>query len=223
MSTNSAPVRFDIKFPHASTADENDVVALSKELTPSLVLSAYIRGIFPWHITLGRVFWYSPDPRAILYPSEIKISKSLEKTIKSEKYEVRVNNNFSGVITNCSHAKRAKQDGTWISEEFIDCYTKLHNYGFALSIESYHEGLLVGGLYGLKLGGIFFGESMFAHKSDASKVALAYLCENAKEFGIKLIDCQQATTHLLSLGAEEMRRTLFTTMLEAEFAMELGL
>jgi leucyl/phenylalanyl-tRNA--protein transferase len=171
---------------------------------------------------MNRVFWYAPDPRAILYPDEFKLSKSLSKTIKSGKFEVKVNSDFLGVITNCSQTKRANQDGTWISEEFIDCYSKLHTYGFAVSIESYHNGLLIGGLYGIKLKGIFFGESMFAHMPDASKVALAYLCENAESFGIKLIDCQQNTKHLLSLGAKEIRRTLFTVMLEAEFSKELG-
>ena len=223
MSKNSSLVSFDIKFPHASTADEDGIVALSKELNPSIVLSAYIRGIFPWHITMNRVFWYAPDPRAVLYPEEFKLSKSLKKTINSGKFEVRINSNFVNVMRGCANTKRANQDSTWISQEFIECYTKLHTYGFAVSIETYQNNVLVGGLYGLKLRGVFFGESMFSTVSDSSKVALSYLCENAASFGIKMIDCQQNTNHLLSLGAKEISRESFTAILEEEFTMELGL
>lgn len=221
MSKNSKHLRFNIEFPPANSADENGVVALSEELTPSLVLSAYIRGIFPWHISFGKVFWYSPDPRAVLYPKDMKISKSLSKTIRNGDFEVRVNSDFDGVIRNCATAKRRQQDGSWIEKEFVECYSKLHAYGFAISIEIYKDGLLVGGLYGLRLKGIFFGESMFSLSPNSSKIALAYLCQNAKAFGIKVIDCQQNTEHLLSLGATEISRDAFVEILEQEFADEL--
>jgi len=223
MSQNYTSLRFNIPFPHASKADENGITALSKELTPSLVLSAYIRGSFPWHITFGKVFWYSPDPRAVLYPSEFKLSKSLSKKIKKNIFDFRINSDFSGVINACSLAQRKNQDGTWISDEFIECYSKLYSYGFAISVETYQNGILVGGFYGLRLKSIFFGESMFSNVSDASKAALYYFCANAKDFGINLIDCQQATSHLMNLGAKEINRGKFIALLEKEFETELEL
>lgn len=221
MSKNSSPIRFNISFPPATSADENGIVAISKELTPSLVLSAYIRGVFPWHISFGRVFWYSPEPRAVLYPECFKMSKSLSKKIKNGGFEIKLNTNFKAVMQACASTFRKKQEGSWIDNTFIDCYTKLHSYGFAISVETYFQGEMVGGLYGLKLGSIFFGESMFSTIPDSSKVALAYLCENSKSFHINLIDCQQATTHLLSLGATEISRNEFLDILSNEFQLEL--
>jgi leucyl/phenylalanyl-tRNA---protein transferase len=215
MQKNSNGFYFDIEFPNAADADEDGIVALSTQLTPSLVLSAYIRGIFPWHITHGKVFWYSPDPRAVLVPDEFRRSRSLEKS--SKKYEIRVNTDFDSVINACSKAKRANQAGSWIDEEFVQCYCALHVHGFALSVESYFDGELVGGLYGLRLGRVFFGESMFSTRPDASKSALAYLCENAALFDIKLIDCQQSTPHLMSLGAKEIKRAEFLEILKDEY------
>jgi len=215
MQKNKHGLRFDIEFPDATCANEDGIVAISDILAPSLVLSAYVRGIFPWHITHGKVFWYSPDPRAVLIPSEFRLAKSLAKS--SKRFETRVNSNFSGVINACAKTKRVDQKGSWISREFIECYGNLHAHGFALSIESYLDDELVGGLYGLKLGRIFFGESMFARKSDASKTALAYLCQNADILGIKLIDCQQTTPHLISLGAKEIGRANFLEILREEY------
>jgi len=215
MQKNKHGLRFDIEFPDATHADEDGIVAISNELAPSLVLSAYVRGIFPWHITHGKVFWYSPDPRAVLLPNEFRLSKSLAKS--SKKFEIRVNSNFASVIGACSKTKRADQKGSWISREFIECYGNLHTYGFALSIESYLNDELVGGLYGLRLGRIFFGESMFARETDASKTALAYLCQNADAFGVKLIDCQQSTPHLMSLGAKDIARSNFLEILKDEY------
>jgi leucyl/phenylalanyl-tRNA---protein transferase len=215
MQKNKDGFGFDIAFPDANSADENGIVALSDELAPSLVLSAYVRGIFPWHITHGKVFWYSPDPRAVLIPGEFCCSKSLAKS--SKKYEIKINKDFDGVIKACSMVRRASQAGSWIDEEFIRCYGALHTHGFAFSVESYFDDELVGGLYGLRLGKVFFGESMFALRPDASKSALGYLCSNADLFDIKLIDCQQSTPHLMSLGAKEIKRAEFLEILRDEY------
>jgi len=201
-------------FPHASTADEDGLVAVGGDLHPHRLLSAYSRGIFPWFVDNGYVFWYSPDPRAVLYPQEFKQTKSLSKTIKKQNFEFCINKNFRGVMEACRDSKHRKEGGgSWISSAFLDGYTKLHQMGFADSFECYMDGELVGGFYGVRLGRVFFGESMFFHVADASKAALWFLCANAAKLNIDVIDCQQETPHLLSLGAKCIARDEFLKIL----------
>lgn len=207
-------------FPDVSEADEDGLLAIGGDLKPQRLISAYSRGIFPWFIEEGYVFWYSPDPRAVLYPSEFKASKSLAKSVKKQEFTFELNKNFRGVIEACAGSKNRKHEsGTWISEDFVDAYTKLHSMGFADSFECYADGELVGGFYGVRLGGVFFGESMFYKAPDASKASLWFLCANAEKLGIEIIDCQQSTPHLMSLGAKEIGRAEFVDILKEKIPL----
>jgi len=193
----------------------NDLVAVGGDFHPQRIINAYQNGLFPWFIDeYNYIHWYSPNQRMILYPKELKVSKSLAKTIKNKGFIVKSNENFEEVIKNCANIKRKDEDDTWISEEFIQAYTNLHNLGYADSIEVYLDDELVGGLYGLKIGEIFCGESMFSKVSNASKVAFYYLCKQASNNGIKLIDCQVHNEHLESLGAKEIPRAQYYEILE---------
>ncbi|MEA3353141.1 MAG: leucyl/phenylalanyl-tRNA--protein transferase [Campylobacterota bacterium] len=184
-----------------------DLVALGGDFHPQRVISAYENGIFPWFIDeYNYIHWYSPQKRMVLYPNEFKISKSLRKTIKNRGFAVKSNENFEEVIKNCASIKRKNEDSTWISDEFIAAYINLYKLGYAFSIETYLDNKLVGGLYGLMIGDIFCGESMFSYVNDASKVAFYHLCSQAEQNGIKLIDCQVYNDHLASLGAKEISR-----------------
>lgn len=204
-------------FPHPSTADEDGLVAIGGDLEPGRLIAAYSQGIFPWFIDNGYVFWYSPDPRAVLYPQDFRLHKSLAKSIKKQNFEFYINKNFRGVIEACAAGETRKgAGGTWISEAFIEAYVKLHQIGFAQSVECYKNKELVGGLYGVKLGGVFFGESMFYKTTDASKAALWFLCDNAKQLGVNIIDCQQYTPHLASMGAIEIDRKEFLEKIKNE-------
>lgn len=207
-------------FPDVSEADDDGLLAIGGDLQPQRLISAYSRGIFPWFIEEGHVFWYSPDPRAVLYPTDFKTTKSLSKSIKKQGFSFEISKNFAAVITECANSKNRKHEsGTWISDEFIDGYTKLHSMGFAESFECYREGKLVGGFYGVRLGHVFFGESMFYHAPDASKATLWFLCANAEKLGIEIIDCQQATRHILSLGAKEIKRSEFVGILKEKIPL----
>jgi leucyl/phenylalanyl-tRNA--protein transferase len=207
-------------FPHPSSADEDGLVAVGGDLEPERLLSAYSQGIFPWFIDRGFVFWYSPDPRAVLYPHEFRLSKSLSKSIKKQNFEFAVNKNFSAVIESCAASTNRKHEsGSWISEEFKEGYTKLHRIGFAKSFECYREGELVGGFYGVHIGRVFFGESMFFKCPDASKATLWFLCANAEKLNIDIIDCQQETSHLLSLGAKGIPRDEFLGILREKITL----
>ncbi len=193
----------------------NDLVAVGGDFHPQRIINAYQNGLFPWFIDeYNYIHWYSPNQRMILYPKELKVSKSLAKTIKNKGFIVKSNENFEEVIKNCANIKRKDEDDTWISEEFIQAYTNLHNLGYADSIEVYLDDELVGGLYGLKIGEIFCGESMFSKVSNASKVAFYHLCSQSSKNGIKLIDCQVHNEHLESLGAKEIPRTQYYEILE---------
>jgi len=187
--------------------DDEQIVGIGGDLNPNRLILAYEMGIFPWFSEDEPILWWSPNPRFILYLDDFKISHSLKKSIK--KFEVKFDYNFEQVIANCASIKRAFQDGTWITSDMIKAYTKLHKKGFAHSIECYFEGTLVGGLYGVSLGGAFFGESMFSLKSDASKVALAVLVQKLKLLNFDFIDCQVSSNHLASLGAKEIERKIF--------------
>jgi len=194
----------------------NDLVAIGGDFHPQRLINAYENGIFPWFIDENNyIHWYSPQKRMVLYPAKMKVSKSLQKTINSKKFIVKSNENFEAVIKNCSNIKRKHESETWISEEFIEAYTNLFHLGLAFSIETYQEDELVGGLYGVMVGDVFCGESMFAKVSDASKVALYHLCNQALQNGIKLIDCQVYNDHLASLGAYEIEREEYFKFLES--------
>lgn len=205
-------------FPHPDTADEDGLVAVGGDLNPYRLIEAYKNGIFPWFSHDGLIFWYSPDPRAVLYPDDFKVSKSLFKSVKNSCFEFRINSNFDEVINSCSTIQRKGESGSWIDDDFIDGYTRLNRLGIAQSVECYQDDEIVGGFYGVRLGSVFFGESMFHRSKDASKAALWFLCENAKGFGIDIIDCQQETSHLLSLGAKGIRRNEFLEILKEKIS-----
>lgn len=185
----------------------DDLVAVGGDFHPQRLINAYENGIFPWFIDeYNHIHWYSPQKRMVLYPHEMKVSKSLKKSIKNKGFVVKSNENFKKVMKSCANIKRKHEDETWISDEFIQAYTNLFELGYAFSIECYLDDELVGGLYGIMIGDVFCGESMFAKVSDASKVAFYHLCNQARKNGIKLIDCQVHNEHLASLGAREITR-----------------
>ena len=193
----------------------DDLVAIGGDFHPQRLLNAYENGIFPWFIDdLGYIHWFSPQKRMVLYPENFKVSKSLRKSIANKGFIVKSNENFEEVIRSCAKIKRKHEDGTWISEEFIKAYTNLHKLDIAFSIECYLEDELVGGLYGVLIGDIFCGESMFSLVPDASKVAFYHLCQQAKQNGIKIIDCQVYNDHLASLGAFEITRNEYFNLLK---------
>ncbi len=193
----------------------NDLVAIGGDFHPQRILNAYENGIFPWFIDdYNYIHWFCPQKRMVLRPKEMKISKSLQKIIDKKIFSVKSNENFEEVIKNCASIKRKHEDDTWISEDFIEAYTNLHHLEIANSIETYQNNELVGGLYGLLIGDVFCGESMFAKVSDASKVAFYYLCQQAKQNDIKLIDCQVYNDHLASLGAYEISREEYLKILQ---------
>jgi leucyl/phenylalanyl-tRNA--protein transferase len=189
------------------------LLCAGEELTPERILEAYRRGIFPWYSDGDPVLWWSPDPRMVLFPAELKVSRSLAKTVKRGTFETRVDTAFARVMKECA-APRDGQSGTWIVPEMIEAYTDLHRRGFAHSVESWQDGELAGGLYGLWLAPVFFGESMFSRVTDASKVALVKLVEIVVAKGARLIDCQQATPHLGTLGARPISRKAFSQLLQ---------
>jgi len=198
-------------FPPVDTAlaEPNGLLAAGADLSPQRLVAAYRRGVFPWFAPGEPILWWSPDPRMALFPDRIKISRSLTKTLRNADYTVRLDTAFEHVIGACAGTPRAGQNGTWISGAMQAAYLRLHALGIAHSVETWHAGKLVGGLYGIALGRAFFGESMFAHRTDASKIALAHLCAHlvARNFGI--IDCQMETAHLASLGARPIPREEF--------------
>lgn len=186
-------------FPHPSLADEDGLLAVGGDLSSERLLLAYQHAIFPWFSEETPILWYAPHERFVLYPSALKISKSMKQFMRNTKLQVRKNTNFAEVIQNCATTVRQNQDGTWITADMKEAYLKLHHQGIAHSIETYDEhNQLVGGLYGVKIGRVFCGESMFAKRSNASKLAFTYLCQQQS---IDIIDCQVYTEHLYSLGA----------------------
>lgn len=193
----------------------DDLVAIGGDFHPQRLINAYESGIFPWFIDeYNYIHWFCPKKRMVLYPNEMRVSKSLKRVINNKGYVVKSNERFEDVIRSCANIKRKHEDETWISEEFITAYTQLHELGFAFSIECYLDDELVGGLYGLLIGNVFCGESMFAKERDASKVAFYYLCQQAKQNGIQLIDCQVHNEHLATLGAKEIPREEYIKLLK---------
>ena len=190
------------------------LLAAGGDLRPARLLAAYERGVFPWYSAQQPILWWSPDPRMVLFPEEFNCSRSLGKTIRNGNWVTRVDEAFAATIRGCA-APRLSGPDTWLNQEMIVSYEQLHELGFAHSVETYLEDELVGGLYGIQLGKVFFGESMFSRQRDASKVALARLVAECRARGIRLIDCQVASAHLASLGAREVSRTQFVALLKA--------
>lgn len=191
----------------------NGLLAIGGCLSSERLLNAYQHGIFPWFNENDPVLWWSPDPRLVLFPENLCISKKLAKTIRQNKFELAHNQAFDLVIEKCAQV-RANAEGTWITKEIKEAYSQLHRQGFAHSFEAWQNGELVGGLYGVMLGKIFFGESMFHYVSNASKVAFVYCVNYLQEKNVQLIDCQVYSPHLVSLGAKEISRTEFSTLLK---------
>lgn len=205
----------DTPFPAISRAlkSPNGLLCAGGDLAPERIVDAYGKGIFPWFSEGDPILWWSPDPRMVLFPEELKVSRSLRRTLARGVYEIRVDTAFRAVMEQCA-APREGHAGTWIVSEMVDAYTELHRRGFAHSVESWQDGVLAGGLYGMALGRVFFGESMFARAPDASKAALVALVARLRAAGYRVIDCQQATAHLASLGAREVPRRAFAQLLQ---------
>ena len=201
-------------FPPIEEAEDDGLLAVGGDLTKERLLGAYRRGIFPWYEVGQPILWWSPDPRLVLFPDELKISRSLRKVLRKEQFEIRFDTAFQEVIKSCADVRTNQGEGTWIIPEMQQAYTELHQEGFAHSVESWLDGKLVGGLYGISMGQCFFGESMFSTTNDSSKVALVALADFSQRVGIKLIDCQMTTPHLLSLGAREIKRAVFLKLLK---------
>ena len=202
-------------FPPVATAltEPNGLLCAGADLAPTTIVAAYARGIFPWFSEGQPILWWSPDPRMVLFPAEFKISKSLAKTVNRGTFDIRFDTAFADVIAACAEPRR-EDGGTWIVPEMRAAYAQLHTLGVAHSIESWRNGELVGGLYGLALGRMFFGESMFARQTNASKVALVALIDKLKDDGFELVDCQQETRHLASFGARPVPREDFVHRLK---------
>lgn len=201
-------------FPSVKKAltEPDGLLAIGGCLSEKRLLNAYRHGIFPWFNAGEPILWWSPDPRTVLFPNNLIISRSLRKTLRQNRFLVTFDRAFGAVIAACA-APRAETQGTWITIGINQAYNRLHQLGFAHSVEAWSDGELVGGLYGVAIGQVFFGESMFHTRTDASKVAFVVLIENLKDWGYQLVDCQIHSGHLTSLGAEEIRRTDFTNLL----------
>lgn len=203
-----------IVFPHPSKANKDGLLAVGGNLETETLIKAYSSGIFPWYNDGDPILWWSPDPRFVLFPEKLKISKSFLRTINSRKYVVTADTAFARVIKSCSTVTRKDQGGTWITEDMTEAYCRLHKKGLAHSIEVFYENELCGGLYGVSIGKMFFGESMFHTRSDASKIALYYLSQFAIQNNFILIDAQIYTEHLESLGAESISRKEYLSLLK---------
>ena len=199
--------KYKLEFPNPKNANSDGIVAWGGDLNPSRLLRAYQSGIFPWYSQDDPIIWWSVDPRLIMELDDFKLSRSLKKSIK--KFTYKFDNKFKEVIQNCKSVERNDKNGTWINNDVIQAYCELYDLGIAHSVESYLDNKLVGGLYGVVVGKVFCGESMFAHETDASKAAYATLIKYLKHWGYDFIDCQVPTNHLKSLGAKEVNRDYF--------------
>ena len=204
----------DIYFPNPDYFDTPDVVAVGGNMSPERLLLAYSLGIFPWYNEGEEILWWSPDPRMVLFPDELKVSKSMRPFFNQKKFEVTYNSDFQSIMKGCMNQSRDGQDGTWINKDMIKAYTELHRQGHAHSVEVWENGEIVGGLYGISVGKVFFGESMFAKVPNASKYGFIIFVQKLKESGFMLIDCQQETRHLASLGARLISREEFYAILK---------
>ncbi|MDP4089592.1 MAG: leucyl/phenylalanyl-tRNA--protein transferase [Bacillota bacterium] len=208
----------DLIFPHPSLANEDGLLALGGDLSPERLLLAYCNGIFPWFSEDEPILWWSPDSRFVLYPKDIKVSHSMKKLLKKNTFSVSYDTCFRDVISSCASTR--KDTGTWITAEMIEAYCTLNRLGFAHSVETWNEGRLVGGLYGIALGKCFFGESMFSIMPNASKTAIITLSRRLEEKGFLMIDCQVYTKHLESLGAVKLPREEFLQVVEQGISMK---
>ncbi|MDR2517875.1 MAG: leucyl/phenylalanyl-tRNA--protein transferase [Spirochaetaceae bacterium] len=204
-------------------AQRGGIVAIGGNLSPGMLLSAYEQGIFPWYNPDDPILWQSPDPRMVLFPKNLHISSSMKKVFKQRRFELGLDRDFDGVIRNCAAMYRPDQYGTWITDDVIAAYTRMHHLGWAHSAESYADGKLEGGCYGMRLGAVFFGESMFAKSSNASKAAFLSLARLLFDDGVEFIDCQVYTDHLASLGAIEMPKREFLPLLRETLSLRYPL
>lgn len=207
---NNEPV-----FPPPYLSEDNGLLAIGGDLSEERLLAAYSEGIFPWYSEDDPILWWSPDPRLVLFPDELKISRSLKQLLKKDVFSITTDKSFASVIKNCASVHQTDDGGTWITDEMIAAYHHLHRSGFAHSVETWRDNKLVGGLYGVSLGSAFFGESMFAIESNASKVAFIALVQQLLKKRFTLIDCQVTTAHLKSFGAREIPRKEFLSELES--------
>jgi len=219
LSSNDRPDWFP---PLENALDEPPgLLAAGGDLSPERLIAAYRRGIFPWYSPGQPVLWWSPDPRAVLFPQEFHCSRSLAKTLRNGGFENAIDRDFAGTISACA-GPRGRSTGTWITDEMRAAYCELHRLGYAHSIETYRAGRLVGGVYGVRLGGVFFGESMFSAERDASKAALAHLAQACRTNDIAVIDCQLPSPHLASLGSRAIARAQFLELLRNQIALREG-
>ena len=201
-------------FPDPVYAREDGLLAIGGDLDPDRLLRAYSHGIFPWYSEGQPILWHAPDPRFVLFTEEFHVGRSLKKTLRKRPFEIRMDTAFERVLLGCASANRPEQEGTWITREMHRAYTRLHKLGFAHSTEAWVGDDLVGGLYGVSLGGMYFGESMYAHQSDASKVAFVCLVAQLRRWGFDLIDSQVYTEHLARFGARDVPRSSFMKLLQ---------
>lgn len=203
----------EIKFPNLNFSNEDGILAIGGDLSTERLILAYKSGIFPWYNEGEPIIWYAPKKRMVLFPSELKVSKSMKQIIRNKKFEITYNQNFKKVIRHCKTIERGDQFGTWITDEMEEAYLKLHQLGIAKSVEIWLDNKLVGGLYGIDLGHVFCGESMFNLVSNASKVAFISLVGKLEKENYKIVDCQVYNNHLASLGAREISRNEFMEIL----------
>ena len=203
----------DVAFPDPARAEPDGLLAVGGDLRPERLLAAYALGIFPWFDDSSPILWWSPDPRLVLEPERLHVSRSLQRTIRRGRFRVTADTAFERVIRRCAARRRPGQRGTWITRDMVDGYVQLHRLGIAHAFEAWEGDALAGGLYGVSLGAAFFGESMFADRPDASKVAFVHAVEWLSARGIRLVDCQVRTEHLVSLGAREIPRREFLARL----------
>jgi leucyl/phenylalanyl-tRNA--protein transferase len=213
----------ELVFPHPERSDPSGLLAVGGDLSPERLLLAYSAGIFPWYSEGQPILWHSPDPRTVLHPARLHVGRSLARTLRRRPFEVRLDTAFEDVVRACADVPRHDAGGTWITPDMQRAYLALHRHGFAHSAEAWEDGRLVGGLYGVSLGGAFFGESMFALRSDASKVAFVVLVRQLERWGFDLVDCQMQTDHLARFGAVPWPRSRFLAELAASLERETRL
>ena len=210
----------DLRFPPVDLASPEGLLAVGGDLRPERLLEAYRHGIFPWYDDDQPILWWSPDPRTVLFPPKLHISRSLKRSLRPGIFNVTFDTCFRDVMQHCAGPRPQYPDGgTWITAEMLDAYTTLHKQGYAHSVETWQEGQLVGGLYGVALGGAFFAESMFTRVPDASKVALVFLVRQLHAWGFRIMDCQQSSPHVIALGAEEVSRLEFLDHIAAALTL----
>lgn len=198
----------EIKFPAVELAEENGILAIGGDLSPERLIEAYSNGIFPWYSQDDPIIWWTPDPRFVLFPGEVKLSRTTKQVVRRKIFEITYDKSFITVITECQKPRKSEQS-TWITGEMLDAYIKLHNSGLAHSVEAWKDGKIAGGLYGISLGRCFFGESMFTLESNASKAAFVTLVSKLQELNFLIIDCQVYTDHLKQFGARQIPRSDF--------------